>query len=367
MTVYFWQLMVSPHIVELAYELSELNVNVKYCAVQKVLPERLNQGWDTENRLAENTILVADEKNIKKVLDKIDHNTIHICQGIRGNGLISLVQRELVKRGQKYWIIMETVQTNAFSNFFKLLVYRSLFKMNSSNISGVFAIGRRTPNWLISSGISPENVYPFAYFLRDANFKNLSFNASGKVEKFRFIFIGRLIRLKRVDWIIHALSRFKCADFELVIVGNGDEMGKLQKLAFKLLRCQVSWLGVVPNTEIPCLLSSADCLVLPSSHDGWGAVISESLLMGTPVVCSDSCGASVVVNSTGFGRVFNSSSLNDLTQALKIQLENGKISIAERLFIMEMSKPLGAKYGAQYLKKILLNITPLPTHPMLSK
>ena len=58
-------------------------------------------------------------------------------------------------------------------------------------------------------------------------------------------------------------------------------------------------------TKIPEVICESDCLVLPSRYDGWGAVISEALMVGTPVICSDNCGAANVVTASNVGSVFS--------------------------------------------------------------
>jgi hypothetical protein len=68
-------------------------------------------------------------------------------------------------------------------------------------------------------------------------------------------------------------------------------------------RASAGW-GSYLSTEVPRAMAQADCLVLPSIHDGWGAVASESLMVGTPVVCSDACGVAGVVQASGVGGVF---------------------------------------------------------------
>lgn len=48
-------------------------------------------------------------------------------------------------------------------------------------------------------------------------------------------------------------------------------------------------------------MARADVLVLPSWHDGWGAVVSEALMAGTPAIASDACGSAGVVRASGVG------------------------------------------------------------------
>jgi glycosyltransferase involved in cell wall biosynthesis len=48
--------------------------------------------------------------------------------------------------------------------------------------------------------------------------------------------------------------------------------------------------GFVNQREIPLALSLADVLVLPSSYEPYGMVVSEAQCLGVPAVVSDACG-----------------------------------------------------------------------------
>ena len=108
-------------------------------------------------------------------------------------------------------------------------------------------------------------------------------------------------------------------------------------------------------SKIPKIISETDCLVLPSIHDGWGAVTSEALMVGTPVICSNSCGSSVAVKASKVGGVFVSENLKSLAKILRKQYKIGKISITQRKIISKWAKCLNANSGAKYLDSILNN------------
>jgi glycosyltransferase involved in cell wall biosynthesis len=107
--------------------------------------------------------------------------------------------------------------------------------------------------------------------------------------------------------------------------------------------------------KIPEIISKTDCLVLPSIHDGWGAVTSEALMVGTPVICSNACGSSVAVKASKVGGVFISENLKSLTKILYKQYKIGKISITQRKIVSKWAKCLDANSGAKYLDLILNN------------
>ena len=105
--------------------------------------------------------------------------------------------------------------------------------------------------------------------------------------------------------------------------------------------------------KIPNVIYQTDCLILPSRYDGWGAVVQEALMVGTPPVCSDKCGSSVIVEASKVGNVFSSNNQQALINSLNNQYEKGLVSSEQRQKIMRWSKCLGANSGAAYLDSIL--------------
>jgi len=93
--------------------------------------------------------------------------------------------------------------------------------------------------------------------------------------------------------------------------------------------------------------------VLPSRHDGWGAVVSEALMAGTPVVCSDSCGSAGVVRASGQGGVFRSGDREALLSMLKQVIAKGRLPSTDKLSLASWAESLGESAGAAYLLQIL--------------
>ena len=140
----------------------------------------------------------------------------------------------------------------------------------------------------------------------------------------------------------------------------------LRILADRLLPGRVRWLGTLPLTDVPSVLAQVDLLVLPSRHDGWGAVVSEALMLGTPAISSDRCGSAVAVRASGVGGVFPMGNIEVLSQLLETALTRGPVTSSERCVLAEWAKCLGAVQGADYLERILLahaQNKPLPHAP----
>jgi glycosyltransferase involved in cell wall biosynthesis len=349
--VWFWQRMVTPHMAGLAVELARRGVVVSYVAEQPMSAERARQGWESPRLTGVQLHLASSAEMINILVCAAPRDSIHICEGVRGNGLIGGAQKELLARELPQWIVMETVDDSGCLGILKRLVYRQLFSKLERQLRGVLAIGHRTAEWVSANGIPSNRVFPFAYFLQD----HISSNQGRLRDEgpFRFIFAGRLISLKRVDWLVNALGDLENQKFELWIVGSGSDECVLRKLAASLLGDRVRWLGQLGLPAVPKTLAQADCLVLPSLYDGWGAVASEALMVGTPVVCSDTCGVAGAVMASGAGGIFPVNDIRILTQLLGQQLAQGVVQDEARLQLREWANCLGAKAGAKYLQEVL--------------
>lgn len=362
-SIWFWQGIVSPHMAGLAVELANQGCEVTYVAGKVMSAERSRHGWTPPPLPGVRLVLASSFKELGKLVASAPPDSIHICQGIRGNRMIGRAQAALAKRCLHQWVVMETVDDAGWKGFLKRLEYSRRFRARRNKLQGVLAIGHRTAEWVSARGMPAGNVFPFAYFLPGSNRSGTETTRSPRV--FRFCFVGQLVPRKRVDWLISALSALRVGDGELLVVGTGPEEPRLRTLAEVQLPDLVRWLGTIPLPEVPTVLAQADCLVLPSSHDGWGAVVSEALMAGTPVVCSDACGAAGVVLASGVGGVFRRDRHDELAALLNKQIQSGAIDRVGRERLAAWATALGADAGARYLLAILDYASSGATRPAL--
>jgi len=348
--IWFWQLIISPHMADLAVALAQRDCKVTYVVQRTMSDDRARQGW-TAPALPGIALQLADTiESVQRLVQLAPADSIHVGQGVRANGLVGLAQSALAKRGLRQWVVMETVNDSGWRGVLKRAEYSRIFRVRGKSLQGVLATGHRTADWVVARGMQAERVYPFAYFLPDD--KSPVETSQRESGPFRFVFAGRLISLKRVDWLINALGSLRDQAFELWVVGTGSEEAALQTLAESKLGNRIRWLGQLPLPDVPAVLAQADCLVLPSIHDGWGAVASEALMVGTPVVCSNACGVAGVVQASGLGGVFPVNDRLALLQLLTSQMAYGPISDATRRNLTGWATCLGANAGSLYLQKI---------------
>src|SRR5437016_5885593 len=349
--VWIWQTTVSPHMAGLAIALVKHGCCVTYVAEQVMTADRILLGWSPPLLDDVRLEFASAPASIVRLVASACPDSIHICQGIRSNGLIRLAQKALARRRLPQWLVIETVDDAGWRGALKRLEYRRLFMHRRGQVRGVLGIGHSTPGWIVARGMPSNRVFPFAYFL--LNHEPAHLVSPDRAGRFRFLFVGRLDENKRLDYLIEALRRMPTPDFELVVVGTGPLEHELRALAAEALPSRLDWVGRLPLDAVPSEMANADCLVLPSRHDGWGAVVSEALMAGTPVVCSNSCGSAAVVRASGYGSVFASNDLAAMVSSLSQTMARGHLSSAERKGLSDWAKCLGADAGADYLTAII--------------
>lgn len=101
------------------------------------------------------------------------------------------------------------------------------------------------------------------------------------------LFVGRLRYYKGLEVLIEAM---KDIEAHLLIVGDGPMRQEWEALTTELaLTERVTFLGHVPDAELPAYYQACDLFVLPSTHrsETWGAVQIEAMACGKPVVCTE--------------------------------------------------------------------------------
>lgn len=107
--------------------------------------------------------------------------------------------------------------------------------------------------------------------------------------------VCRLMNWKRVDGILHALSKLP-DDVHLLVAGDGDMEEPWKELAKELgLEDRAHFLGNVPHAQIPLHVRAADIFVLNSEYEGLSHTLLEVMNLGTPMIASGVCGNPEVV------------------------------------------------------------------------
>ncbi|MBW4966823.1 glycosyltransferase [Pseudoalteromonas sp. CR1] len=147
-----------------------------------------------------------------------------------------------------------------------------------------------------------------------------------------FVFVGRLIKSKRVGDFINAInlasSEISC---EAIILGDGPEKYELEELAKSLgMDKKIHFLGFKENPHD--YIKIADALVLTSEWEGLPTVLIEALALGTQVISSDcKSGPSEILSGGVYGSLYPVGDVNTLSELIVNSISLKPISCEQHL------------------------------------
>ena len=97
MNVWIWQQMLTPHMAYFAESLSSLGHNVTYVITELVSEKRKLSGWEVPELRKTRIELVSNSDQIHALFLTVTSNSVHLCEGLRRNGLIGTAQQILAQ------------------------------------------------------------------------------------------------------------------------------------------------------------------------------------------------------------------------------------------------------------------------------
>lgn len=188
------------------------------------------------------------------------------------------------------------------------------------------------------------HVVPIPYEAK--SFKKISRKKLGLDSKSKYLIsIGRLVPRKGYSELIRTFKFIKDRNIKLLIIGEGPERKKLEKLImqYKLIK-RIFLLGQKPEEEKYQYLYRSDAYILPSLHEGFGIVIQEALQAGLPVFTTKDVGiltylkqkenyifidiskteeaAKIIINNLGKNRLLKVISRNNMRVVRKFSFDH---------------------------------------------
>ncbi|MBI2606307.1 MAG: glycosyltransferase [Deltaproteobacteria bacterium] len=160
-------------------------------------------------------------------------------------------------------------------------------------------------------GRDADVVYPFC--------ETEQFSVSRKPGRF-YLMVAALVPYKRVDLAIEAFNRMKKP---LLVVGDGPDRARLEKLARQEGAENVEFLSGIRGLSLADMYAKCKALVFPGIED-FGIVPIEAMSAGAPVIAFGSGGALETVTSET-GVFFDEATVDGLIAAVrKFEEKSGK-------------------------------------------
>ncbi len=209
-------------------------------------------------------------------------------------------------------------------------------------------------------GFPVTKCYKWGYFpeVKKQDIQEL-FQHKKNNKKTSISWAGRLIGLKHPEYAVYAAERLRQGDyeFELTIIGEGIMESRLKQMVRdKGLGAFVHFTGSLTPKEVRDHMEASDIFLFTSDrHEGWGAVLNESMNSGCAVVASHSAGAVPFLIKDGEnGLIYASGNLDEFVQKVILLMENN--TLRERLgrnACESLSRHWNAQAAARRLRNLI--------------
>jgi glycosyltransferase involved in cell wall biosynthesis len=282
-------------------------------------------------------------------LAKSTARAVHIVNGLWSAPRFTLALATLITAGAPAVFIYSEASPPEHAKSLHRTVIKSLLVRLSaaSPRTHLLAVSSLAQQQFISLGFPSDRIYPFGYF------RSAPVPAKDPARRDRrLVYVGQLVRRKGIELLLEALAPLwqQFPSLTLDIVGEGPLRGEISHHATRVPHARVHLRGAVRSDQVWENIAQSDLLVLPTHFDGWGLVVNEALMTGTPVLVSDRCGAADLVEPGVNGYIFKAGSTSSLRDTLVQFLASPlRVRIAMRRHASRTGVVLSAETAAHYL------------------
>lgn len=166
-------------------------------------------------------------------------------------------------------------------------------------------------------------------------------------EKKVLLFVGRLVALKNMDFVIRVFNKLNLHNTVLVIVGSGEEEKKLKQIANN--NANIIFVGRLEGEELYAWYNIAELFVLPSTQEAFGAVTNEALIGGCTCLVSQKAGSNCLIKKGENGYIFNPTNEKEFENILQRSI--GEITL--RNYPLQLRKNKMLHTFNEYFKHLI--------------
>lgn len=292
---------------------------------------REEMGW-YEPELPGITLHYIADIDWKALIRRSAPEDIHVFAGLHAFAPIHRALIYAMRQNVRLGVYAEPLVMTGLAGMVKQWRGRIDAMMFAGRLDFILCIGRECRRQFLGWGFPEEKLHDWAY-VTEAYEQNMP--SVDRSRPFRIIFPASCSLRKGADLLVDAAASIPAdLPFELICysVPPGTPDACLRR-ARQLIE-GLPHIGLVPfidNAAVRSAIANADLMVLPSRFDGWGAVVNEALGAGTPVLVSDRCGASILIQHRPLlGEIFGPPGVDALRDALIRAIKEGSPSAQRR-------------------------------------
>ena len=323
MKIVFVSWSLNHHQLPFSEALIDNGVDYKFIATEPITEERRNLNYEDMNELYDFVVKAYEsEENYKYSLKLIREADVVIVAGDR-----TKFTKHRMKDGKLTFVYSERIYKEKVKKY-KLLIHFFRFakrKFHKKNVYLLSASAFAAADFAKSFTFL-NKAYKWGYFPEVKRYDNI-FDLINSKQNNSLLWVGRLIDWKHAEASIEVASRLRGVgyDFLLNIIGNGPLEEQLQELIKeKKLTDRVKLLGAVSPEQVREYMEQSEIFLFTSDrHEGWGAVLNESMNSGCAVVASSAIGSvPFLINDNENGLIYEDGNFDDLYNKVKYLIKN---------------------------------------------
>jgi glycosyltransferase involved in cell wall biosynthesis len=172
--------------------------------------------------------------------------------------------------------------------------------------NAIVVYGEQGRKYLESFGVDRKKIFIAWQAIDNKLFSKMPFREELDAIRIRYnlvnkkivLFVGRLVEVKGLPYLIQAVGQLHDDGIGLIMIGEGPLKGSLERLSRDNGLKYPVFIDKIQNSDLFKYYALADVFVLPSIttkevKEAWGLVVNEAMNQGTPVIVTDAVGAGV--------------------------------------------------------------------------
>jgi glycosyltransferase involved in cell wall biosynthesis len=309
----------------------------------------------------------------EKGVDVIYAISTPLSVGVLGSVLSLIKRRPMVFEVTDVWPDA-AIQVGVLRQPLVIRLARFLERMSYAQSAAIIALTRGIRDNIISKQVPADRVFLVPNGVDFGLFSPCSIGdarASGAVRsfdgKFVVMYLGAHGLYNALDTVVGAAALLKhVREILVVLVGNGDEKPRLQRLVDELGLSNVKFLSTVPRSESVRLLAAADVFVLPNRKGRFfeGNLpnkLFDYLASARPIIIAGAGESAEVITEAGAGVAVAAEDPAEVVEAIMAYFLTAP---AERETIGQRGRSHAARFydratQADILIRVIENVSPI--------
>ena len=239
-------------------------------------------------------------------------------------------------------------------------IYREYTQYKNNNLY-ILGASAYTASDLALCGFPKEKCFQWGYFPEIKQYDSIEDVIAGKKPN-SILWVARFIKLKHPEVPLYVAKRLQKEgyDFQMNLIGSGELEGKIRKFVQNNnLSDRVHLLGVMSPEDVRKNMEQSEIFLFTSDrHEGWGAVMNESMNSACAVVASRSIGSVPVLIQHGKnGFIYQNGKKREVFQYVKNLLDHPSMrrEIGKAAFLT-LSNVWNAHYATEQFLKLIKRI-----------